>query len=112
MGAGAGVNLNNVTGQPTRGRRAGTQRHTPASAAMQMPHSGLSAAAVQALASGWNLPNTLTQAQTAQVLRLAQVCVTCCIQYLCGCLDLATWLLIEIFEGKALKSYFCVPILQ
>ncbi|CAB3244143.1 unnamed protein product [Arctia plantaginis] len=72
VGAGAGVNLNNVTGQSTRGRRAATQRHSPASAAMQMPHAGLSAAAVQALASGWNLPNTLTQAQTAQVLRLAQ----------------------------------------
>lgn len=74
VGSGGGVNLNNVSSQSTRGRRATTQRHSPASAAMQMPHTGLSAAAVQALANGWSLPGTLTQAQTQQVLRLAQVC--------------------------------------
>ncbi|XP_072938412.1 uncharacterized protein [Epargyreus clarus] len=54
----------------SRGRRP-AQRHSPASA-MQMPHSGLAAATVQAIANGWNLPGTLTQAQTQQVLRLAQ----------------------------------------
>ncbi|XP_028164058.1 uncharacterized protein LOC114355413 isoform X2 [Ostrinia furnacalis] len=57
----------------TRGRRPGSQRHSPASAAMQMPHAAsISAAAVQALANGWSLPGTLTQAQTQHVLRLAQ----------------------------------------
>ncbi|XP_061720140.1 uncharacterized protein LOC133527244 [Cydia pomonella] len=64
---GAGVGL---SGASTRGRRPNAQRHTPSS--MQMPHAGISAAAVQALASGWSLPGTLTQAQTQQVLRLAQ----------------------------------------
>ncbi|XP_038221877.1 uncharacterized protein LOC119839587 [Zerene cesonia] len=65
----AGAALSNV---PSRGRRP-TQRHSPASAAMQMPHAGISAAAVQALTNGWTtLPGTLTQAQTQQVLRLAQ----------------------------------------
>ncbi|PZC75229.1 uncharacterized protein LOC110378845 [Helicoverpa armigera] len=72
VGSGGGVGLNNVSSQSTRGRRATTQRHSPASAAMQMPHAGLSAAAVQALANGWSLPGALTQAQTQQVLRLAQ----------------------------------------
>ncbi|XP_022129348.2 uncharacterized protein LOC111003250 [Pieris rapae] len=67
----AGVGMNNVAA-PSRGRRP-AQRHTQANAAMQMPHAGLSAAAVQALANGWtNLPASLTQAQTQQVLRLAQ----------------------------------------
>lgn len=72
VGAAAGVGMNNVSGQSTRGRRTTTQRHAPVSAAMQMPPAGLSVAAVQALSNSWNLPNTLTQAQTAQVLRLAQ----------------------------------------
>lgn len=75
-GVGVGSNsvaLNNVSSQSTRGRRATAQRHSPASQAMQMPHGGLSAAAVQALANGWSLPGALTQAQTQQVLRLAQV---------------------------------------
>ncbi|CAK1542357.1 unnamed protein product [Leptosia nina] len=67
VGAGVGPNV-----APSRGRRP-AQRHSPANAAMQMPHSGLAAATVQALANGWtNLPGTLTQAQTQQVLRLAQ----------------------------------------
>ncbi|KAL0870339.1 hypothetical protein ABMA27_005355 [Loxostege sticticalis] len=58
---------------PTRGRRPAAQRHSPASAAMQLPHAAsISAAAVQALANGWSLPGTLTQAQTQHVLRLAQ----------------------------------------
>ncbi|XP_041980591.1 uncharacterized protein LOC121734189 [Aricia agestis] len=62
--------VNNV-GTMSRGRRP-AQRHSPASAAM-MPHQGLSAATVQALTNGWNIPpGTLTQAQTQQVLRLAQ----------------------------------------
>lgn len=68
VGVGSSVSLTSVP----RGRRP-TQRHSPASAAMQMPHAGLSAAAVQALANGWSLPGSLTQAQTQQVLRLAQV---------------------------------------
>ncbi|XP_032514352.1 uncharacterized protein LOC116767920 [Danaus plexippus] len=67
VGVGSSVSLTSVP----RGRRP-TQRHSPASAAMQMPHAGLSAAAVQALANGWSLPGSLTQAQTQQVLRLAQ----------------------------------------
>ncbi|XP_045450177.1 uncharacterized protein LOC123658930 [Melitaea cinxia] len=68
---GSGVSLG-VTGvSASRGRRP-TQRHSAASSAMQMPHAGISAAAVQALANGWNLPGALTQAQTQQVLRLAQ----------------------------------------
>ncbi|KAJ8718308.1 hypothetical protein PYW08_002545 [Mythimna loreyi] len=74
-GVGVGSNavgLNNVSSQSTRGRRATAQRHSPASQALQMPHGGLSAAAVQALANGWSLPGALTQAQTQQVLRLAQ----------------------------------------
>ncbi|XP_049871399.1 uncharacterized protein LOC126370541 [Pectinophora gossypiella] len=70
-GAGvAGVGLS-VSAASSRGRRAATARHSPA-AAMQMPHAGLSAATVQALANGWSLPGQLTQAQTQQVLRLAQ----------------------------------------
>ncbi|GBP82146.1 hypothetical protein EVAR_65342_1 [Eumeta japonica] len=64
----AGVALGGATGG--RGRRATTQRHSPAG--MQMPHAGLSAAAMQALSNGWNIPGALTQAQTQQVLRLAQ----------------------------------------
>lgn len=70
VAVGAGVGLG-AAGASTRGRRPTAQRHAPA--AMQMPHAGISAAAVQALASGWSLPGTLTQAQTQQVLRLAQV---------------------------------------
>ncbi|XP_013140338.1 PREDICTED: uncharacterized protein LOC106104753 [Papilio polytes] len=56
-----------------RGRRPAT-RHSPAAAAaaLQIPHGGLTAAAVQALANNWNLPGALSQAQTQQVLRLAQ----------------------------------------
>ncbi|CAG9133225.1 unnamed protein product [Plutella xylostella] len=55
-----------------RGRRANnTQRHSPGSASMQMPHQGISAA-VQALANSWNMPGALTQVQTQHVLRLAQ----------------------------------------
>jgi hypothetical protein len=72
MGAGAGVGMG-PAGAGSRGRRAAAARHSPASAAMQLPHGGISAAAVQALTSGWSLPGTLTQAQTQQVLRLAQV---------------------------------------
>ncbi|KAI8433989.1 hypothetical protein MSG28_012140 [Choristoneura fumiferana] len=71
VAVGSGVSLGAVGGASTRGRRPNAQRHSPASG-MQMPHSGISAAAVQALASGWSLPGTLTQAQTQQVLRLAQ----------------------------------------
>lgn len=70
VGAAAGMSFNAVNNS-TRGRRTATQRHAP-SAQVQMPHAGLSAAAVQALANGWNLPATLTQAQTQQVLRMAQ----------------------------------------
>ncbi|CAG5059102.1 unnamed protein product [Parnassius apollo] len=65
-GAGAGV------GGGARGRRPGAARHSAAAAALQLPHAGISAAAVQALANGWSLPGQLTQAQTQQVLRLAQ----------------------------------------
>ncbi|XP_026333406.1 uncharacterized protein LOC113240343 isoform X2 [Hyposmocoma kahamanoa] len=73
VGVGGNVGLGAVAATGTRGRRANTQRHSPAAAAaMQMPHAGLSAAAVQALANGWSLPGQLTQAQTQQVLRLAQ----------------------------------------
>ncbi|XP_013183800.1 uncharacterized protein LOC106129698 [Amyelois transitella] len=66
--SGGGVSM----GGSTRGRRPAASRHSPASAAMQMPHANISAAAVQALANSWSLPGTLTQAQTQQVLRLAQ----------------------------------------
>ncbi|KPJ04496.1 hypothetical protein RR46_01961 [Papilio xuthus] len=57
----------------TRGRRPAA-RHSPAAAAaaLQLPHGGITAAAVQALANNWNLPAALSQAQTQQVLRLAQ----------------------------------------
>ncbi|XP_068622503.1 uncharacterized protein [Battus philenor] len=67
-GVGVGVGV----GGGTRGRRPTGTRHSPAAAALQMPHTGISAAAVQALANGWSLPASLTQAQTQQVLRLAQ----------------------------------------
>ncbi|CAH2982288.1 unnamed protein product [Chilo suppressalis] len=69
VGSAVGMGVGNA---PTRGRRANNSRHSPASAAMQIPHGGISAAAVQALANSWNLPASLTQAQTQQVLRLAQ----------------------------------------
>ncbi|CAH2049575.1 unnamed protein product, partial [Iphiclides podalirius] len=59
-------------GAGARGRRPAAARHSPAAAALQMPHAGISAAAVQALANGWTLPGTLTPTQTQQVLRLAQ----------------------------------------
>ncbi|KAJ0175301.1 hypothetical protein K1T71_009442 [Dendrolimus kikuchii] len=72
VGAATGVSLNSVNNQSTRGRRATNQRHSATAATMQMPHAGLSAATVQALTNGWNIPGTLTQAQTQQVLRLAQ----------------------------------------
>ncbi|KAL4709469.1 hypothetical protein ACJJTC_012806 [Scirpophaga incertulas] len=64
-GPGAGGGAGTGSG---RGRRGA--RHPPT---LPLPHAGLSAAAVQALANGWSLPGTLTQAQTQQVLRLAQV---------------------------------------
>lgn len=70
-GVGSGVGMG--VGASPRGRRATGPRHSPASAAMQMPQANISAAAVQALANGWTLPGTLTHAQTQQVLRLAQV---------------------------------------
>ncbi|XP_046966867.1 uncharacterized protein LOC124534867 [Vanessa cardui] len=69
VGSGVSLGVSNVSA--SRGRRP-TQRHSAASSAMQMPHAGISAAAVQALANGWNLPGALTQAQTQQVIRLAQ----------------------------------------
>ncbi|KAI5651484.1 hypothetical protein NE865_00728 [Phthorimaea operculella] len=74
VGAAGGVSLSAVSSAPSRGRRPNNQRHTASAAQMQMPHAGLSAATVQALANGWSLgPGQLTQAQTQQVLRLAQM---------------------------------------
>ncbi|VVC98553.1 unnamed protein product [Leptidea sinapis] len=61
-GPGAGVGAGGARGRRPTARHAG---------AMQLPHAGISAAAMQALASGWN-PSALSQTQTQQVLRLAQ----------------------------------------
>ncbi|CAK1581294.1 unnamed protein product [Parnassius mnemosyne] len=71
-GAGVGAAAGVVVGGGARGRRPAATRHSAAAAALQLPHAGISAAAVQALANGWSLPGQLTQAQTQQVLRLAQ----------------------------------------
>ncbi|KAJ2949573.1 hypothetical protein O0L34_g15491 [Tuta absoluta] len=73
VGAAGGVSLTAVNSAPSRGRRPNNQRHTATAAQMQMAHAGLSAQTVQAFANTWNLgPGQLTQAQTQQVLRLAQ----------------------------------------